>query len=266
MKLGSILSQMKQKEAKMIKLVIIGGGELKDLETLKFDKRIVELTGKKNPKALFIPTASGESEGYCKTFQKIYGKKLGCKTEILYLLKDKPTKKELREKILSADLVYVGGGNTLSMMKRWRLLGVDKMLKEAYNKGIVLSGLSAGGICWFEYGHSDSMSFYNPKSWKYIKVKGIGLVKGIHCPHFDGQTGGVKRKKDFKAFMKKYSNMGITIDNSCAIEFIDGKYKVLSAKKVANAYKVYRKRGKVVVEEIPKDKGYRPVKELYERS
>lgn len=148
------------------------------------------------------------------------------------------------------------------MMKRWRFLGVDKILKEAYQRGIVLSGISAGGICWFEAGHSDSMSFYNPDNWDYIKVRGLGLLKGIHCPHFNGETRGIKRRKNFSNFMKKYSAVGIAIDNHCAMKFIDGKYKVLTAKKDRKSYRVFKKRDKVIIEEIPKKKEYMPISPL----
>ena len=253
----------------MKKLVIIGGGNMGDFETLPFDKRNVELTNKKNPKALFIPTASGELDGYIKKFQKVYGKKLGCETDVLYLLNEKPTKKELRKKILSSDLIYVGGGNTLKMMKRWRFLGVDKILKEAHKRGIVLSGISAGGICWFESGHSDSRSFRNPEKWNYINVEGLGILKGIHCPHFNsGTTRKNKRKlrrNDFKEFMKKYSKIGIAIDNNCAIEFIDNKFKGINSKKGRKAYKVFKKNGKIIIEEIPKKNSYLPISVLYEK-
>ncbi len=249
----------------MGKIVIIGGGEIGDYETLPFDKRIVELTGKKHPRALFIPTASGEPDGYIKTFNKVYGKKLGCKTDVLYLLKTKPTKEELRRKILSSDLIYVGGGNTSKMMMRWRFLGVDKILKEAYKQGIILSGISAGGICWFEAGHSDSMSFYHPNNWDYIKVRGLGLLRGIHCPHFNGQTRGIKRRKNFSNFMKKYSVVGIAIDNHCAIEFVDGKYKILTAKKDRKAYRVFKKRNKIMIEEILKKDNYMLISLLYKK-
>ena len=251
----------------MGKIVIIGGGEIGNFETLPFDKRIVELTKKKHPKALFIPTASGEPEGYIKKFNLVYGKKLGCKTDVLFLLKDKPTKTELREKILSSDLIYIGGGNTLKMMKRWRFLGVDKILKEAYKKGIVMSGVSAGGICWFESGHSDSISFYNPANWNYVNVKGLGILKGIHCPHFNSGTirkGKRKlRKNDFKEFIKKYSAVGIAIDNNCAMEFIDGGYKVLTSEKIRKAYRVFKKRNEIIIEEIPKKNNFMPISHLY---
>ena len=167
----------------MGKIVTIGGGDLE--RNILIHKRIIELTKKINPKALYIPTASGENENNINKFKKVYGEKLKCQTDILYLLKVKPSRRQLSEKILSADLIYVGGGNTLMMMKRWRFLGVDKLLKTAYQKAIVLSGISAGSICWFESGHSDSMSFYHPNNWNYINVHGIGLIKGIHCHHFN---------------------------------------------------------------------------------
>ncbi len=248
----------------MGKIVVIGGGKLAQYETLAFDTRIVEQTGKPHPHALFIPTASGDSEGYVKTFTKVYGKRMGCKTDVLYLLKTRPAKRALRQKILSADLIYVGGGNTLKMMKRWRLLGVDKLLKEAYTRGLVLSGLSAGGICWFEAGHSDSMSFYHPDDWHYIKVSGLGLLRGIHCPHFDGKTQGIAQRTQFLKFMKKYSAVGIAIENHCAMEFVDGKYRVLSARKGRKAYRVFKKRDKIIIEEIPRTNTYSPVFRLYQ--
>jgi dipeptidase E len=84
------------------------------------------------------------------------------------------------------------------MMRIWRRLGVDKVLKGAYEAGIVLAGISAGSICWFDSGHSDSMSFYNPRNWKYINVKGLGLIHGVHCPHYNRMTRGVPRRREFR--------------------------------------------------------------------
>lgn len=241
----------------MKKLVAIGGGELKDLETLPLDKEIVKLTGKRHPKALFIPTASEEPEGYIETFHKIYGEKLGCKTDTL-LLKEKPSRKEIGKKILASDLVYVGGGNTLRMMRAWRRSGVGSALKQAYRNGIVLSGISAGAICWFSYGHSDSMSFYSPKKWNYIKVKGLGLIDAIFCPHFNGKG----RRKRFVDFVGKNTKVGIAVDNCCGLEFAGEKYRVFSSR--ANAYKIYRSNGRVVIERLEK-KDYAPIATLLEK-
>lgn len=140
----------------------------------------------------------------------------------------------------------------MKMMKLWRLLGIDEMLKMAWQKGIVLCGISAGSICWFDSGHSDSMSFYNSKKWKYINVRGLGFIKGIHCPHYNSETLGVSRKNDFKKMIAKTGGMGIAIDNNCAIVFKGDKYRVISSKKYANAYKVFKKRGKIISRRIEK--------------
>ena len=118
----------------MGKLVAIGGGEMTERETLAIDKEIVCLAGKDRPKALFIPTASGDSPRYWQSFQEVYGEELGCETDVLYLLGVSLTKERLKRRILSADLVYVGGGNTLKMMRRWRKLfsgqGSERGLQE----------------------------------------------------------------------------------------------------------------------------------------
>ncbi|MDD9953469.1 MAG: peptidase E [Candidatus Woesearchaeota archaeon] len=226
-----------------MKIVAIGGASVKD--SLHIDKEIVALSKKKAPKFLFIPTASSDSELYWNVIGKRY-KRLGCRIDVLFLLKESPTKKEMREKILGADIIYVGGGNTLKMMRRWRFLGVDKLLKKAGKNGAVLCGSSAGAICWFEYGHSDSMSYYNEKKWQYICVKGLGFLKGVHCPHYDSETLGVKRKNSFKNMMKKRSDVGIAIDECCAVFYNGKKRRVIRAKKGVNAYEVTKEKGKIV--------------------
>ena len=254
----------------MGKIVVIGGGEIGrpgyPVETTKLDKETINLTGKSNPKLLFLPTASSDSESYVDVVRKHFGKRLGCKVDYLMLISEKYSKKELTDKILGADIIYVGGGNTLKMMRRWSYLGVDKLLKRAYSQGVVLSGLSAGGICWFDSGHSDSMQIYGKKDWQYINVKGLGFIKGIHCPHFDSHTDGKSRRKSFMGFMMKYSQMGIGIDEKCAIEFIDGRYRVIATNNESKAYRVFKRKGKVEIEEIDRSKEFRPVGLLYKRS
>src|SRR3989344_2508736 len=124
----------------MKKIIAIGGGEIGrpgyPVETTKIDKEIIALTGKTNPRLLFIPTASSDSELYYETVKKHFGKTLGCKTDVLYLINKDLSKKEIEQKIFGADIIYVGGGNTLKMMKVWRAIGVDKILKQAYERGI----------------------------------------------------------------------------------------------------------------------------------
>jgi|ERR1700730_17442605 dipeptidase E len=241
-------------------IVAIGGGEIRTKGTAPIDREIVRLSNKKNPKLLFIPTASSDSERYWQRVQKYFGKFLKCKTDVLFLMKEQPSKERIRRKILSADIIYVGGGNTLLMMRVWRRLGVDKLLKSAYENGTVLSGISAGAICWFDSGHSDSMSFYRPRKWKYINVKGLGLIKGIHCPHYNSMTRGIPRRKHFRDMIRKTGGVGI------AIEFIDGRfYKVISSKGYSRAYRVCKRGGEVMAEQIRQEKQLALVESLSHR-
>jgi dipeptidase E len=246
-------------------IVAIGGGEIRTRGTAEIDREIIRLTNRKNPLLLFIPTASGDSERYWRHVREYFGRFLKCKTDVLFLIHDRPSKNQIREKILAADIVYVGGGNTLFMMRLWRRLGVDKLLRQAYKNGTVLSGISAGAICWFESGHSDSMSFYRPRNWRYINVQGLGLIKGVHCPHYNSRTRGVPRRKHFRDMIAKIGGMGIALENNCAIEFIDGEfYRVISSRDYANAYRVYKQDGRVAAERIRQDSRLMPMQALFE--
>ncbi len=244
----------------MKKIVTIGGGSHKGNRHI--NKEIVKLTSKKKPKLLFIPTASSDEPLYVEVIKKNFGT-LGCTVKNLLLLSQKYSKRELENLILSANIIYVGGGNTLMMMRKWRRLGVDKLIKQAWKKGTVLCGTSAGSICWYESGHSNSMYYYNPKKWDYIRVHGLSFLSFINCPHYDSDTGGKKRKNDFKRMMKKYpGQIGITCDNNVAIEYLDDKFRVLSNKKTSQAYRVYWKRGKFYEEKLENQKDYLSIDSL----
>jgi dipeptidase E len=247
-------------------IVAIGGGDIRTRGTAAIDREIVRLSKKKHPKLLFIPTASSDSEEYWKHVQEYFGKFLKCKTDVLFLIREHPSKEQIRRKILGADIIYVGGGNTLMMMRLWRRLGVARLLISAYENGTVLTGISAGSICWFDSGHSDSMSFYNPRKWKYINVKGLGLIRGIHCPHYNSMTLGIPRRKHFRDMIRKTGGIGIAIENNCAIEFIDGRFhKVIRSKNYSRAYRVYKSGGEVVAEQIRQRKKLAPVESLGHR-
>jgi dipeptidase E len=199
-------------------IIAIGGGSLKKKETLPIDRHVVALTGKKSPRALFIPTASGDREDYCESFDRIYGELLGCGTDHLLLYRRPADRFRAAAKIKTADLIYVGGGNTLRMMKFWRRLGIDRLLIKASRRGTVMAGLSAGAICWFDWGHSDSRSYSGRKTWSYIKVRSLGICPGIYCPHLDGE----KRHASFKAMVERERQIGIGCDNKAAIWYHDG--------------------------------------------
>ncbi len=247
----------------MGKIVAIGGGEIGrpgyPVETLSIDKNIVELTGKKNPKILLIPTASKDSLGYYSVVQKHFGERLGCNVDVLYLIKEKLSIKEIRSKIFSSDIIYVGGGDTGFMLRCWRRNGVDKILREAYEKGIVLSGVSAGAICWFRYGSSDTRKFKNPEDSSLTRLSCLGLVNLTLSPHHVREP---HRKKGMIEIMSRTSGIGIALDDNCALEIVDERYKIISSKEEANAHKVYYKNGKLIYELVPKQKDFALLSDL----
>ncbi len=240
-------------------IIAMGGGEMRVGETLPLDQQVVFHTGKSSPKALFIPTASSDAVDYYGTFRAMYSEKLGCETDVLYLIRENPTFAEIESKIAWADLVYVGGGNTLKMMRRWRKLGVDGLLKNAHQNGTVMAGLSAGAICWFAYGHSDSRSFSGKSDWQHIRVRGLGLVNALYCPHLDSEN----RTLPMHEMMKKYpQQVGIACEDHCAIEIVNNTYRIIGA---GNAYRFEVQQGKVVQTLIEKSDDYTGIAALISR-
>ncbi len=245
----------------MRKIVAIGGGVLREGEFDAMDRFILDFSGAAKPRVLFVPPASSDAEEYVDAFDEAYGRKLGCDVDVLYPLGRDPSADELVAKVLSAYIVYVGGGNTLKMMRRWRRLGIDRLMTQAWDKGTVLCGVSADAICWFSHGHSDSMSSYSD-DWNYLAVKGVGLVDALTCPHYDSDTGGVPRRQDFHEMVLKRSGPAVAIDNDCAIAFRDDSYQVVSARPCAGAYRLRREHGTIVGEPLPNDGEWSPISQI----
>ena len=249
-----------------MKIVAIGGGEIgrpgHKIETERIDKEIISLTGKKHPRALLIPTASGDSELYWDTFKKYFGKRLGCKTDALYLIKGKLSKKEIKKKVFDSDIIYVGGGDTLKMLKVWKKKGLIRLLKKSAKRGTILSGLSAGAVCWFKFANSDSLKFGSNKNAKLIKIKGLGFIPLMACPHYDVEKD---RRPSLKKMIKEKGGMAIALENCSALEVVDNKYRIITSSKKSNAYLLYRRNGKVIEEKLHKDNDFRVLSELLKR-
>jgi len=248
----------------MTKIVAIGGGEIGrpgfPVETTHIDTEIIRLTGKQHPKLLFIPTASHDAQGYIDCVERHFGKDLGCKVESLRLYAN-PTLEQIKQAIQVADIVYVGGGNTLQMMAKWRKLGVDRLLSDAARRGTVLSGLSAGAICWFKGGLSDSRSFTSHgKSWDYITVQGLDIPSPhlLMCPHFSAEP---KRQPALKHSLRGTHKVSIALDNNVAFEVADDKYRIIGANEDRKAYKVYWDNASYCVEVLD-SRDYQPLSGL----
>lgn len=229
-----------------MKLITIGGGEISELETLELDSFICHQTGKSEPSALFVPTASGDAEGYCKTFQRIYSERLGCKVEFLLATKSDFSRQDAMQQILAADLVYVGGGNTKKMLSIWRDYGIDTALLQAAQNGTVLSGLSAGAICWYEAGLSDSDRFtaIEGMSWNLTRLDALGFLPGVFCPHLDKE----ERHEPLLNLVRSSRERAIACDNGAAIFWENGVAQVLTSRTDAYAYIYTEHSGEVCVD------------------
>jgi peptidase E len=131
---------------------------------------------------------------------------------------------KIQGKIEAADCIYIGGGDTVYMLEKWKETGVDKMIISAYEQGKIICGLSAGAICWFKDMYTD-YEIMRGQSSNYVLKKGLGVLDGAMCPHFN------EREQDFTDALKKgVINGAYCVENDCAIEFVDGKFSsVISA-------------------------------------
>ncbi|MDL0431473.1 peptidase E [Marinobacter sp. TBZ242] len=168
-------------------IVTIGGGEIADYETYRIDEFIKSLTKKHRPNALFIPTASGDAPGYCQNFSRLYGEQLGCEVDFVLAAAADFDIRRAQKSIADADLIYVGGGNTQKMLSRWQETGISEALINAGENGTILSGISAGAICWHAAGLSDSEKFSGDTNWKLTVVKAMNLLPGMFCPHLNAE-------------------------------------------------------------------------------
>lgn len=214
-------------------IVAIGGGEIAEGQTFNIDQFIVSHTNKPQPRALFIPTASSDAPGYIETFDRVYGQELGCHVRALTLTHT-PGDAEIHEAIAWADLIYVGGGNTRKMIELWRERGVDRLLREAHEAGKMLCGLSAGAICWFEAGFSDSDSFDNDGDWAFTRVEGLGLVPGLFCPHLDSE----QRTLPLLNHLAADPMPALAATDLAAVVVCDGQLSVLADQPGAAVYRI----------------------------
>ncbi|MGE5461073.1 MAG: Type 1 glutamine amidotransferase-like domain-containing protein, partial [Solirubrobacterales bacterium] len=135
-------------------IVAMGGGGFSDDDPL-LDDYVLSLTGKERPRVVFIPTASGDAASYVERFYAAFTRR-SCEPSHLSLFQlPYPA---IGEIVRSHDVVYVGGGSTANMLAIWRLHGLDETLRQAWERGVVLAGISAGALCWFETGVTDSLS------------------------------------------------------------------------------------------------------------
>ena len=215
-----------------------GGGFYRDPENLALENYILQQTGAAQPRVAFIPTASAEPDNYLVSFYTAF-LKLGCKPSHLSFFKRTP---DLRAYLLDQDVIYVGGGNTKSMLAVWREWRMPELLREAWESGIVLAGVSAGAICWFEQGLTDSWAD------RLRPLDCLGFLPGSCCPHYDGEAE--RRPSLHRLLSDGVIAGGIAIEDWTGVHFTGTAIqRVVSAKAGSRAYSLSVVSGSV--QEVP---------------
>ena len=223
----------------MKQIIAIGGGGFgRNPNQRVIEKYIIEQSNIERPNVLFIPTASAEDKSYIVNFYSCFNG-LNCNPSHLNFFQRTPRIDSLINK---ADIIYVGGGNTKSMLAVWREWKLDKLLMKAYKKGTILSGVSAGAICWFDTGITDSWA----SNLNYIDC--LGILPGSCCPHYDSEKD---RRPSVHKFIENEKIKSVyAIEDGAAIHFKDdAPYKNISFFKDSKVFFVDKQNS--IVQEKP---------------
>ena len=206
-------------------IAIGGGGFGRNPGDGVIEQYILDQTGKEKPNICFIPTATGDNEAYKVNYYSTFSK-LDCNPIHLDFFKRTP---DLEQLIPQQDAIFVGGGNTKSMLAVWKDWNLDKLLKDAYEKGVVMSGVSAGANCWFERAVVDSWE----EDLRVIDC--MGFVKGNCCPHYDEEP---QRRPAVKKFLEDgLVDSFYSVEGNCALHIKnDDEYLSVDFGKEKNAY------------------------------
>jgi len=215
-------------------IAIGGGGFGRHPNQFVIEQYIVEQSLEEKPNVCFIPTASAEDTAYIVNFYTAFTK-LNCTPMHINLFQRTP---RLDSIINKQDIIYVGGGNTKSMLAVWREWKLDKLLIKAYNTGTVLCGVSAGAICWFEKGVTDSWA-------SNLNIMDcIGLLEGCCCPHYDGEAN--RKPAVEKLLMNSKVDSCYALDDGSALHYKNGElHNAVSFYKNANAYYVTKDKNNI---------------------
>ena len=209
-------------------IIAIGGGNYEKGKTEKIDLELFRLAKAKRqseaPKMLYFSTA-GDNEPVGGENAKKYFNSLGFEVSVMHLIRDMPSQNKIEEAVFSADCIYIGGGDTIRLVHTMRSLGVDKMMWESAKKGTVLSGISAGCACWFDYTHTDAIGYYGIEN-TYVKFKCFGFIPAMCSVHY-----GTKRNADLRKRIANDESYPIVgLENGTAILWQDGVCRTLIQK------------------------------------
>jgi dipeptidase E len=219
-----------------------GGGFSMEPRNQRLDDFVLSLARRgRHPRVCFVGTAAGDNDYYIRRFYEAFPPSRAAATHLT--LFDRKIS-DLKKFVMAQDVIYVGGGNSANMLAVWYLHGLDKALRAAWNAGVVMAGISAGAICWFETGVTDSFGM----PFRALN-DGLGFVRGACCPHYDGEK---ERRPVLMRLIKHGFPSTLALDDGAAAHFVGTRLKeVVSSRPKARAMRVALKRGLVVEATIP---------------
>jgi peptidase E len=223
-------------------IIAMGGMALPpELDNLLLVKYFLQQTHRRTPKVAFIGTAGGDSETGRLRFYAGFSR-FDCRPTHLPFFARTP--RDLESFVLEQDAIFVGGGNTRSMLAVWRDWGLDRHLRTAWEKGVVLGGGSAGSICWFEHGVTDSIA------GALTALPCLGFLEGSNCPHYDSET--LRRPTFRKLIASGRVPEGVAADDGVALHYIDNRLAhVVSSRPHAKGYRVKRSGKRALERPLP---------------
>jgi len=211
-------------------IVALGGGGFSMESSPVLDDYILGLARRDRPRICFVPTASGDSDNYTVRFYKRF---TGAACEPTHLELFRRNVRDLAAFARAQDIFYVGGGSVANLLAVWRLHGFDQVLRGAYNDGAVLAGISAGSLCWFEAGVTDSFAIPELSA-----IDCLGFLAGSHCPHYDSER---ERRPAYQRLIGSGMLPGVAADDGVGLHFVDEVlHRVVSSRPEARAYRVER--------------------------
>jgi peptidase E len=223
-----------------------GGGFSMEPDNPLLDDFVLGLARRKPARVCFIPTAGGDSAHYIARYYRALSTR--CITSDLTLfdppaLPRRPARTEdLADFVAQQDIFYVGGGNTAHLLALWRVHGLDRLLRDAWQAGAVLAGVSAGMICWFQASVTDSFGGVA------ALLDGLGFLEGSACPHYDGEA---QRRPTYRALVTDGLPAGYAADDGAALHFTGTALtEVVSSRPNAAAYRVELRDGQLVEERL----------------
>ena len=223
-------------------IIAIGGMALPaELDNLFLVRYFLKQTRRPKPKVAFIGTAGGDAEAGRLRFYAGFSQ-LDCRPTHLPLFARTP--RDLESFVLEQDAIFVGGGNTRSMLAVWRDWGLDRHLRTAWENGIVLGGGSAGSICWFEHGLTDSIA------GPLTALPCLGFLEGSNCPHYDSEP--MRRPTFHKLIANGKLPKGLAADDGVALHYIGSRFaQAVSSRPHARAYRVTRSGRRAIERRVP---------------